>query len=314
MAEENTEEVAPTMEDNLSCRMYANKYPVTDELVMVQVKNLAEMGAYVSLLEYGGIEGMILHSELSRRRIRSIKALIRVGKMEVVSVMRVDDTKGYIDLSKKRVSPEDSQLAEDRYNKSKAVHSIMRHVSESTQVPLQNLYQMFGWDLYKRFPHAHDAFIQAVKDEAAVLGQYNIPPKVKSALMAIITRKLTAQPIKIRAIIQLTCFSYEGIDAIKSALRAAIATATEAEPIKISLIAPPDYVMTTVNLDLQAGIAFLNAAIAAASERVAQDGGSLRVKQAPKSVTESDELSLQALLAKSEKENAEVAGDDPEED
>lgn len=36
------------------------------------------MGAYVSLLEYNGIEGMILLSELSRRRIRSIAKLIKV--------------------------------------------------------------------------------------------------------------------------------------------------------------------------------------------------------------------------------------------
>lgn len=37
------------------------------------------MGAYVSLLEYGNIEGMILLSELSRRRIRSVQKLIKVG-------------------------------------------------------------------------------------------------------------------------------------------------------------------------------------------------------------------------------------------
>ena len=44
-----------------------------------QVKSIAEMGAYVALLEYNGIEGMILLSELSRRRIRSITKLIKVG-------------------------------------------------------------------------------------------------------------------------------------------------------------------------------------------------------------------------------------------
>jgi hypothetical protein len=42
------------------------------------VKSIAEMGAYVSLLEYNNIEGMILLSELSRRRIRSVTKLIKV--------------------------------------------------------------------------------------------------------------------------------------------------------------------------------------------------------------------------------------------
>ena len=58
--------------------MYENKFPDVDDVVMVQVKSIAEMGAYVSLLEYNGIEGMILLSELSRRRIRSITKLIKV--------------------------------------------------------------------------------------------------------------------------------------------------------------------------------------------------------------------------------------------
>ena len=58
--------------------MYESKYPEVDDVVMVQVKSIAEMGAYVGLLEYNGIEGMILLSELSRRRIRSITKLIKV--------------------------------------------------------------------------------------------------------------------------------------------------------------------------------------------------------------------------------------------
>ena len=35
------------------------------------------MGAYVQLLEYNNIEGMILLSELTRRRIRSVTKLIK---------------------------------------------------------------------------------------------------------------------------------------------------------------------------------------------------------------------------------------------
>lgn len=61
---------------------------------MVNVRSIAEMGAYVHLLEYDNIEGMILLSELSRRRIRSINKLIRVGKTEPVVVIRVDKEKG----------------------------------------------------------------------------------------------------------------------------------------------------------------------------------------------------------------------------
>jgi translation initiation factor 2 subunit 1 len=74
------------------CRMYENKYPEVDDVVMVQVKSIAEMGAYVSLLEYNGIEGMILLSELSRRRIRSITKLIKVVSFYAWSLFRVENS------------------------------------------------------------------------------------------------------------------------------------------------------------------------------------------------------------------------------
>ena len=44
---------------------------------------------------------------------------------------------------------------------------------------------------------------------------------------------------------QVSCYTYEGIDAVKDALRAGIACSTEVVPIRINLIAPPLYVMTT---------------------------------------------------------------------
>lgn len=83
----------------ISCRYYKHKYPEIDDVVMVNVRSIAEMGAYVNLLEYNNIEGMILLSELSRRRIRSINKLIRVGRHECVVVIRVDKDKGLLVFS-----------------------------------------------------------------------------------------------------------------------------------------------------------------------------------------------------------------------
>lgn len=67
-------------------------FVLTDDVVFYS--QIAEMGAYVKLLEYDNIDGMILLSELSRRRIRSIQKLIRIGRNEVVIVLRVDKEKG----------------------------------------------------------------------------------------------------------------------------------------------------------------------------------------------------------------------------
>lgn len=81
---------------NYSCRFYKNEYPAVDDVVMVNVRSIGEMGAYVNLLEYENMEGMVLLSELSRRRIRSINKLIKVGKNEVVLIIRVDKDKSIL--------------------------------------------------------------------------------------------------------------------------------------------------------------------------------------------------------------------------
>ena len=41
----------------LTCRFYEQKFPEMEEVVMVNVRSIADMGAYVHLLEYDNIEG-----------------------------------------------------------------------------------------------------------------------------------------------------------------------------------------------------------------------------------------------------------------
>ena len=45
---------------------------------------------------------------------------------------------------------------------------------ETCKVRLEDLYKEFGWDLYKRFGHAFDAFKIAVTNPEEVLGKYSI--------------------------------------------------------------------------------------------------------------------------------------------
>ena len=71
-------------------------------------------------------------------------------------------TKGYIDLSKRRVSPEDIVKCEEKFNKGKMVASIMRHVAEKTRTPMETLYASIGWPLNKKYGNALDAFKMSI--------------------------------------------------------------------------------------------------------------------------------------------------------
>ncbi|KAH9478802.1 Eukaryotic translation initiation factor 2 subunit alpha [Psilocybe cubensis] len=360
-------------------RYYEQRYPEVDELVMVQVRQIAEMGAYVKLLEYDNTEGMILLSELSRRRIRSVQKLIRVGRNEVVVVLRVDKEKGYIDLSKRRVNAEDIVKCEERYLKSKTVASILRHVaskipslygsssdaaSPTADAPpptpasaekekeskrsarkarqaaqeedggvapaehdaggpggnedekLEQLYDQVAWPLGKIYGHPYDAFKLALTEPNTVFAHLSPPlsPSTLQILLATIARRLTPQPIKLRADIELTCYTPAGIDAIKRALRKGEKQSTDAVPIKAKLVAPPLYVLSTNATDKYAAVERLERAIESIQGSIEAQGGSLIVKMKPKAVSETEEHDLAQLMAKAGQENAEVSGDEDDEE
>ena len=114
-------------------------------------------------------------------------------------VLRVDTEKGYIDLSKRRVSPEDAAACDEKYNKSKLVHTITRHAAETTNTDLEDLYKAFTWPLYKKHGHANDAFKNMVTspeemfDQAIEIsgeeGAAVLTPEVRSAIVKDIKRR-----------------------------------------------------------------------------------------------------------------------------
>jgi len=304
----------------ISCRFYEQKYPEIDDVVMVNVRSIADMGAYVHLLEYNNIEGMILLSELSRRRIRSINKLIRVGRTEPVVVIRVDKDKGYIDLSKRRVSKEDIERCTEKYSKAKAVNSIVRHVAEilgfKSNEELEDLYKKTAWYFEtksKKQGTAYDYFKQSVADPS-LLNDLGLDENMKEVLVENIQRKLTQQAVKIRADFECSCFTYEGIDAVKDALRAGIAIGNPEIPIRINLIAPPVYVMTCSTPERSEGLALLNEGCKVVEEKIKSVGGNFAMQMAPKVVTATDEDELAARIRRAEEENAEVDGDDDDDE
>eukprot|EP00501_MAST-03F_sp_TOSAG23-6_P000995 GSMAST32.ASY1.ANO1.1032.1 assembled CDS len=276
------------------CRYYKQRFPEVETLVMVNVKKVEALGAYVSLMEYNNIEGMVLLSELSRRRIRSINKLIR--------------EKGYVDLSKRRVPAEDVAKFTARYNKSKTVHSVLLNVARKCKVYIEDLYKNIAWPLSKKYGHAFDALKVAVTDPENVFRGLDIPENIMRALMKDVNRKLAAKAIKVRADIELTCFTVEGIDAIKAALSAG-KTISKTESMSIKLVAPPLYVMQLNTLDKNAGIETLNKSIEKVKEVITEKGGSINVKVAPHATNNEQDAELHETMMALAKANMEVDGD-----
>lgn len=56
------------------------------------------------------------------------------------------------------MSPEDVLKCEERYSKSRAVNSIVSHVSHKLDHPIEDIYEKVVWPLDRVYGHSYDAF------------------------------------------------------------------------------------------------------------------------------------------------------------
>src|SRR5210317_879230 len=78
-------------------------YPQDSEVVVCKVTKVQFHSVFVNLEEYGK-SGMLHISEVSPGRIRNIRDYVVEGKIIVCKVLKVDEKKGHIDVSLRRVN------------------------------------------------------------------------------------------------------------------------------------------------------------------------------------------------------------------
>lgn len=231
-------------------RMYQNLFPEENELVMVRVMEVSDTCVYVDLLEYNK-RGIIVLSEISRKRIRTVNKVMRVGKIEISSVVRVDPVLGYIDLSKKRVDPEDVPEMESKWSKSKAVHTIMRYISEKSNHAMMDLCARIAWPLYETHTHAFDALMELSKDPLIDF-DLDISEEERDYLMTAVHHYMTPPWTNVITQIEITCFSRNGVEHVKHALRVGQQSFQgDPEHLSIRLDTPPvwNIVLKTKQVD-----------------------------------------------------------------
>jgi translation initiation factor 2 subunit 1 len=260
---------------------YENTVPEKDELVMVRVNSIDDMGVLCSLLEYDELQGFLPLSEISRKRMRSVLRHVRVGQKQVLQVIRVDTERGYTDLSKKYITEIERTAGTEKYNKGKTVHSIVKRLAETKHIEMGEIYQNLIWPLYKRYEHPYEAFkVLASSDNVSEVYQgIEISDDLKDALLKVVKHQLAVQPVKIGAEVDVTSFA-GGIDDIKKALKAGLELGGETD-VKIQLVSSPTFLIWTTTSDENAGISALEAVIAAIQDEITKLGGNFNVLKEP---------------------------------
>jgi len=205
-------------EMNINSRDYENILPECGSPTLVSIKDSNEMGIYVSLLEFDEIEGLLLFSEVSRRRIRSMAKLIKKGKKEIVSVIRVDNDKSYIDVSKRQISEIEVNYMKKKRNFGKIVNLISNNFSRVISIDFEEIKLRWIWLLSRKYSHAIKALKFLLKFPNTLFTNIDLKKNQLSVFSKNLKKKMPINVLKIEVEFEIIYFLLDGIKTIKSSL------------------------------------------------------------------------------------------------
>lgn len=327
MAEQN--DLEQEQYKKMHFRMYENKYPKKNDIVYVstfhyfnfnlsiqcKIKELTDSGAYVSLLEYDGIRGLLFSGEITLKRINHINRVLSVGKDEVLRVFNIDEKKGFIDLSKKQVKPDEVDQCKIKFAKSKIVEQIVKLLARTKDNKgMEMIYKKLIWPLYKTHKHALDALKEVLAGDDSILEGLKITDDIKEDLKKILKEKLVAQPVKIRSDFKLTCYTFEGIEAIKEALSNGEKKGTPEIPIKFRIIGSPLYECSINTINKKEGFEIMTQALDEVRKTIIAKNGNFLLETNPQVIGEDEKTMSEQLNEAKNKENEEEEQEEDEDE
>lgn len=328
---DDKEDIIESATCDLKWRFYENKFPAEGEVVMGKVLRVEDQtGAYVSLLEYNNTEALIMASEYSRKRTKSVQKLIKVGKREPLLVINVDQEKGFVDLSRKRVNPEDIKKWEKRYNLHLKIHNIMKQTAASLNEDLINLYQRVTWPLGKKYTaesnvagavtqKIYEAFMISLQDPDQVFSQIDIDDKTKELLIQNISKRMKEVVLKVCWTFEVTCYQFEGIDAIKAALKESLLAMEDKKndmDLNVRLIKSPLFECSTHTSKIDQGITLLKELLKHVEKNIAERKGKFKQITEPIAIGAKEEDEIEMMIRNEDKINEQIneAGEEDNEE
>jgi translation initiation factor 2 subunit 1 len=216
------------------------EWPETGDLVMATVENVTDFGAYVKLDEFKK-RGLLHVSEISSSWIRNIRDFVREGQKLVLKVLRVDQEKGHVDLSLRRVTKREKIEKTMAWKKERKAEALMRDVSEKTGLSLEEIYEKAGTPMENEFG-LYEGFERAVKDGYESLVKIGIPEEIAKAILEVGTERIHVPMVKVKGTVELRCAKPNGVKIIKDSFTNAKKTEKLGNSkIRFYVIAAPKY-------------------------------------------------------------------------
>ena len=190
--------------------------PEEGELVLCTISKIMYHSVFADLDEYGK-SGMIHISEISPGRIRNIRDFVAEGKKVVCKILKIDQEKGHIDLSLRRVNENQKRGKLDEVKQEQKAERIIEFVAQKQGKKLEELYDEIKGSILKKYENMSACF-QDVVASGVSLEDLGVKKSLADQLEEIIKQRIKLPEVELKGDLLLQTYDPDGVEMIRSAI------------------------------------------------------------------------------------------------
>ena len=193
-----------------------NGFPEVDDIVICTVKKILPHSVFVNLDEYDR-EGMVHISEVSPGRIRNLRDFVSEGRKIVCKVLRVNQERGYIDLSLRRVNLIQRRKKVDDYKQESKAEKLMEVVGKELKLNIEQMYKEVGYKILEKYDSLTECFKEIINNDLK-LNKLGIKDNIAKKIETLVEERMKPQMVSIKGILKISTKESNGIEIIRKIL------------------------------------------------------------------------------------------------
>lgn len=252
-------------------------FPEEGELVFCTVTKIQYHAVTVKLDEYDK-PGLIHISEVSPGRIRNIRNYVTEGKKIVCKVINVNQERGHIDLSLRRVNDSQRRSKTEAIKQEQKAEKIISSLAERLKKPAEEIYKEIAPAIMAHYPWAYLAFEDVVENNAS-LEELGIKKELAKKLEELVREKIKPKKVEIVVRVSLKTYEEDGLAVLKQAFAKAKQILPE---IQASYLGAGSYRMLITAKDYKQAEAYLKQIQDEMTEIIEEKKGEISFKRQEK--------------------------------
>ncbi len=196
-------------------------FPEDGELVIVTITSVQHHTVFVTLDEYGNRTGIIHISEIASGRIRNIRDYVIEGKKVVCKVLRINQERGHIDLSLRRVNDAQRRMKNDQLKKEQLAEKIIEFVANDFKKPLEEIYRPIAKKVLEKYPYVYSCFEDVIAGNFE-LKNLGLDKAIADKLDETVRQRIKPPQVIINGMFTLISYVPDGVDRIREVLKQAV--------------------------------------------------------------------------------------------